>query len=50
MSCFFYDKKLHDFMESKGIKKTAYGPLNVAKKFDNPEIVKLAEKYKKKPA
>ena len=49
-SPFLYQKDLLNFCQSKDIRLEAYSPLTRTKKFNNPVIKQVAEKYKKSPA
>lgn len=49
-SPYLYQKELKDYCESKGIAIEAYTPLTRGKKFKDPKLVSLAEKYSKSPA
>ncbi len=47
---FMFRKDLYEMCLEKGIQFEAYSPLARTKKFDNPKIVNLSEKYGKSPA
>ncbi len=49
-SPFLYQKDLLDYCQSKDIRLEAYSPLTRTKKFNNPVIKQMAEKYQKSPA
>ena len=49
-SPFLYQKDLLEFCQSKDIRLEAYSPLTRTKKFNNPVIKQMAEKYQKSPA
>ncbi len=47
---FNYQKKLLDFCKENGIQLEGYTPLARSKRFDHPEVKKIAEKHSKTPA
>jgi len=49
-SPYLYQKALLEFCEAHGILIEAYTPLTRGKKLNEPELVKMAEKYSKSPA
>jgi len=49
-SPFLYQKKLLDFCCQHQIQLESYSPLTRGKKFDHPDLKRLAEKYQKTPA
>ena len=49
-SPFLYQKDLQDYCEENGILIEAYTPLTRGKRFDDPMLIKIAEKYDKTPA
>ncbi len=49
-SPFLYQKELQDYCESEGILIEAYTTLTRRKKFNNPVLKEIAEKYGKSPA
>ena len=49
-SPFLYQKELLKFCSEKGIKLEAYCPLTRGRKFNNPVIKSISEKYNKTPA
>ena len=49
-SPFLYQKELLEFCNEKGIKLEAYCPLTRGRKFNNPVIKSISEKYNKTPA
>ncbi len=49
-SPWLYDETLRNYCKERGIVLQAYTPLARGKKFDDPRLVKITEKYKKTPA
>ncbi len=47
---FLFQKELLDFCRSKGIQLEAYSPLASGRRFNDPVIVDISEKYNKSPA
>ena len=49
-SPYLYQKELLDFCRKNKIQLEAYSPLTRGQKFNDPKLVKIAEKYDKSPA
>ncbi|MBD3168355.1 MAG: aldo/keto reductase [candidate division Zixibacteria bacterium] len=49
-SPFLFQKELHDYCKNRSIQLEAYSSLTRGKKFDNPTLKSIAEKYSKTPA
>lgn len=47
---FIYQKELLDFCKENGIQLEGYTPLARSKRFDHPDVKKIAEKHSKTPA
>ncbi len=48
-SPYLYQEDLHEYCRQEGIQLEAYGSLTRTQKFNDPRLVKLAEKYEKTP-
>jgi diketogulonate reductase-like aldo/keto reductase len=49
-SPFLYQKELHQYCRNNRIQLEAYSPLTRGRKFENPTLKEVAEKYSKTPA